>query len=96
MEREPDPDGAAVPPGGELGAAAADPRPGCTGSDVDGGVIALGGPELVHEAQRLSLDSSKARRELRWHLVWDAPTAVRRTADWYREAECSDRVRTVT
>ena len=39
----------------------------------------------VHEAQRLSLDSSKARQQLGWHLVWDAPTAVRRTADWYRE-----------
>jgi CDP-glucose 4,6-dehydratase len=40
--------------------------------------------QQVHEAQRLSLDSTKAREELGWHLVWDAPTAVRRTADWYR------------
>ncbi len=38
-----------------------------------------------HEAQRLSLDSSKAREQLEWHPVWDPPTAVRRTASWYRE-----------
>ena len=38
-----------------------------------------------HEAQRLSLDSSKAREQLGWAPVWDAPTAVRRTAAWYRE-----------
>ena len=38
-----------------------------------------------HEAQRLSLDSTKAREQLGWAPVWDAPTAVRRTASWYRE-----------
>lgn len=38
-----------------------------------------------HEAHRLSLDSSKAREQLGWAPVWDAPTAVARTAAWYRE-----------
>ena len=38
-----------------------------------------------HEAQRLSLDSTKAREQLGWAPVWDAQTAVRRTASWYRE-----------
>jgi CDP-glucose 4,6-dehydratase len=38
-----------------------------------------------HEAQRLSLDSSKARRLLGWAPVWDSHTAVRRTAGWYRD-----------
>ena len=38
-----------------------------------------------HEALRLSLDSTKAREELDWAPVWDAQTAVRRTASWYRE-----------
>jgi CDP-glucose 4,6-dehydratase len=38
-----------------------------------------------HEARRLSLDSSKARSQLRWAPVWDGPAAVRRTASWYRE-----------
>ena len=38
-----------------------------------------------HEAHRLSLDSTKAREQLGWAPVWDAPTAVRRTATWYRE-----------
>ena len=38
-----------------------------------------------HEAHRLSLDSTKAREQLGWAPVWDAPTAVNRTATWYRE-----------
>jgi CDP-glucose 4,6-dehydratase len=38
-----------------------------------------------HEAQRLSLDSTKAREQLQWAPVWDPSTAVRRTASWYRE-----------
>lgn len=38
-----------------------------------------------HEAHRLSLDSTKAREQLGWAPVWDAQTAVRRTASWYRE-----------
>jgi CDP-glucose 4,6-dehydratase len=38
-----------------------------------------------HEAQRLSLDSAKARGQLGWAPVWDPETAVRRTASWYRE-----------
>lgn len=38
-----------------------------------------------HEALRLSLDSAKAREQLAWAPVWDAQTAVRQTAAWYRE-----------
>jgi CDP-glucose 4,6-dehydratase len=38
-----------------------------------------------HEAHRLSLDSAKAREQLGWAPVWDARTAVRQTASWYRE-----------
>jgi CDP-glucose 4,6-dehydratase len=38
-----------------------------------------------HEAQRLSLDSAKARERLGWAPVWDAELAVRHTASWYRE-----------
>jgi CDP-glucose 4,6-dehydratase len=38
-----------------------------------------------HEAQRLSLDSTKAREQLGWAPVWDPTEAVRRTASWYRE-----------
>lgn len=37
------------------------------------------------EAHRLSLDSTKAREQLGWRPVWDANSAVRRTAAWYRE-----------
>jgi CDP-glucose 4,6-dehydratase len=38
-----------------------------------------------HEAHWLSLDSAKARKQLEWAPVWDAQTAVRHTASWYRE-----------
>lgn len=38
-----------------------------------------------HEALRLHLDSAKSREQLDWRPVWDAPTAVRQTASWYRE-----------
>jgi CDP-glucose 4,6-dehydratase len=38
-----------------------------------------------HEAQRLSLDSAKARELLGWAPVWDPQTAVGRTAAWYRD-----------
>jgi len=44
----------------------------------------LGGP-APREAQRLSLDSTKARERLGWAPVWDGMTAVRQTASWYRE-----------
>lgn len=38
-----------------------------------------------HEAHLLGLDSSKANQRLGWVPVWDAATAVRQTAAWYRE-----------
>ena len=38
-----------------------------------------------HEAHWLSLDSAKAREQLAWAPVWDAQTAVRETASWYRD-----------
>ena len=47
-------------------------------------VPADAGPQ-PHEAHWLRLDSMKAREELAWAPAWDAPTAVRRTAAWYRE-----------
>ncbi len=37
-----------------------------------------------HETAILELDSSKARGELGWQPVWDAPTTIARTVDWYR------------
>jgi CDP-glucose 4,6-dehydratase len=38
-----------------------------------------------HEARHLTIDSAKARAQLGWAPVWDAQTAVRQTAAWYRE-----------
>jgi CDP-glucose 4,6-dehydratase len=43
------------------------------------------GGHQPHEAHHLSLDSAKAREQLGWAPVWDARTAVRQTASWYRE-----------
>ena len=43
------------------------------------------GGHQPHEAHHLSLDSAKARERLGWAPVWDARTAVRQTASWYRE-----------
>jgi len=48
-------------------------------------ITAGGTGTKLHEAHRLSLDSAKARGQLGWAPVWDAQTAVRRTASWYRE-----------
>jgi CDP-glucose 4,6-dehydratase len=38
----------------------------------------------LHEMTSLGLDSSQARVELGWKPKWDTPTAIRRTAEWYR------------
>ena len=40
--------------------------------------------ETLHEAHLLLLDCEKSRDELGWTPVWDAPTAIRRTAAWYK------------
>lgn len=38
-----------------------------------------------HEAKILRLNCEKARRELDWQPVWNAETAFRKTAIWYRD-----------
>ncbi len=38
----------------------------------------------VHEANLLYLDSSKARKELGWHPVWNFETSLQKTALWYQ------------
>jgi CDP-glucose 4,6-dehydratase len=45
----------------------------------------VGSGAQPHEAHLLSLNSAKARERLGWAPVWEAPTAVRQTASWYRE-----------
>lgn len=37
-----------------------------------------------HEAATLTLDCSKAARNLGWHPVWNADTTLQRTAQWYQ------------
>lgn len=38
----------------------------------------------LHEAQNLMLDSSKAKRELKWFPVWDYQTTIEQTISWYK------------
>lgn len=52
------------------------------------GDVAWGaGEEGPHETHRLSLDNSKARRELGVAPRWDAATALERTIRWYRRQQ---------
>jgi CDP-glucose 4,6-dehydratase len=37
-----------------------------------------------HEAHLLHLDSTKARRKLKWKNIWDHNDAFARTIEWYR------------
>lgn len=37
-----------------------------------------------HEANLLSLDCTKAHRQLGWYPIWDTAQAVERTVNWYR------------
>jgi CDP-glucose 4,6-dehydratase len=46
------------------------------------------GPKL-HEAGRLSVDSTRARRELGWRPLWNLGETVNRSAHWYRDF-CGD------
>ena len=50
--------------------------------------------EHPHEAPLLSLDSSRAVRELGWRPLWDAATAIERTARWYQARAATGEVRT--
>jgi CDP-glucose 4,6-dehydratase len=46
-----------------------------------------------HEAAELTLDCSKAGRELGWHPVWNTDMTLRRTALWYQAFAEGQRVR---
>jgi CDP-glucose 4,6-dehydratase len=41
--------------------------------------------DAKHEAGKLTIDSSLARRDLGWHPRWKSDEAIRRTAAWYRD-----------
>jgi CDP-glucose 4,6-dehydratase len=43
----------------------------------------IGRETQPHEAQWLSLDSTKAREKLGWRCVWPLDTSIRVTSDWY-------------
>jgi CDP-glucose 4,6-dehydratase len=44
------------------------------------------------EADRLKLDSSKARRQLGWETIWNDTDWFKKTVDWYREFYSSRRL----
>ncbi|HEU5048627.1 MAG TPA: CDP-glucose 4,6-dehydratase [Rickettsiales bacterium] len=41
-------------------------------------------PKAVHEAHLLTLDITKARKQLHWNPVWDMEQTVVETASWYK------------
>jgi CDP-glucose 4,6-dehydratase len=41
-------------------------------------------PVSVHEAQLLTLDSTKARNQLQWSSIWDTDATVSKAVDWYK------------
>ncbi|MDD4818025.1 MAG: CDP-glucose 4,6-dehydratase [Victivallaceae bacterium] len=51
-------------------------------------------PDAPHETQLLKLDCAKAEEQLQWHTVWDTRTAIRRTAQWYKEYYRNGRINT--
>ncbi len=51
--------------------------------------------ENPHEAKILRLDCTKAHEKLNWHPVWNAETAFRRTAEWYRDFYEEKQVNTI-
>lgn len=41
-------------------------------------------PNAVHEAKLLSLNCEKANNILRWQPIWDNPTSIAKTIQWYK------------
>ena len=50
--------------------------------------------DAPHEAGLLLLDASKAKRELGWSGVWDVRETLERTARWYRDFYCKNKINT--
>jgi CDP-glucose 4,6-dehydratase len=46
--------------------------------------------ETLHEAKLLTLDSTKARRELDWHPKWDINQTLEKTVKWYQAYHNND------
>jgi CDP-glucose 4,6-dehydratase len=62
---------------------------------VDGGWTGQAG-EHPHEAAMLTLDSSKAMRELGWRPILDLDDAVRWSAEWFRRVDAGESAAEVT
>lgn len=62
----------------------------------DGASWRRDGGEHVHEAGYLKLDSSKARRILKWEPVWSFDQTIQTTVDWYRAEAAGEDLVTVT
>ena len=52
---------------------------------IPGSWISAEQEPAVHEASLLHLSIDRAAMQLNWTPTWDFPTALARTADWYRE-----------
>jgi CDP-glucose 4,6-dehydratase len=62
----------------------------------DGARWVVDGHEHPHEAGLLTLDATRARRELGWHDVLSFDQAVKWTVDWSRRVQAGERALDVT
>ena len=46
----------------------------------------------LHEAKKLQLNSQKARKQLKWHPVWDNNHKLQKTIDWYKNFYENNRI----
>ena len=54
--------------------------------DVDN-IVEAKNSQHYHEANMLSLDSTKAYSKLNWQPIWNVEVAIKKTAEWYQDFE---------
>ena len=54
--------------------------------DVDN-IVEEKNSQHYHEANMLSLDSTKANSKLNWQPIWNVEVAIKKTAEWYKAFE---------
>lgn len=57
---------------------------------ADGSWLDCSDPNALHEASKLSLAIDKAFHLLDWRPVWDFPTTIQKTTDWYVKTHQSE------
>lgn len=52
-----------------------------------GNIVEEKNSQHYHEANMLSLDSTKAYSKLNWQPIWNVEVAIKKTAEWYQDFE---------